>query len=193
MYTSPSDKLYIGQTINEENRKRVFNQINLNYCTGGTSAIDNARIRYSPENFKYEILFTQEFKTKQEAKLELDYKEIEYIEKYDSYNNGYNATKGGKSRIGFKWSEEQRKNISGENHHGYNKPGPNLGKELVKKQKSIDMFDLNNNFIRSFKSINEASEYLKIDKSNICKVLKGKLKKSKGHIFKYKQKQTTNN
>ena len=39
--------------------------------------------------------------------------------------------------------------------------------------------------IATFESIGKASEFLNIDKSNISKVLKGKLKQTNGYIFKY--------
>lgn len=39
-YTSPSGKHYIGQTINENQRRKIFNNLNLAYAG---LKIDNAR------------------------------------------------------------------------------------------------------------------------------------------------------
>lgn len=55
-YTSPSGKVYIGQTINEKDRRKHFLIQKLSY---GGIKIDTARAKYNPENFKYEILETR--------------------------------------------------------------------------------------------------------------------------------------
>lgn len=51
-YISPSNKVYIGQTINEYERKHAF----LTREKYAGDKIDNARKKYGPVNFKYEIL-----------------------------------------------------------------------------------------------------------------------------------------
>ncbi len=59
----------------------------------GNYKIYNAMNKYGKENFTCEIL---------EDNIPVDNlnnKEIYYIEKYDSFNNGYNSTKGGDGRI----------------------------------------------------------------------------------------------
>ena len=56
-YESPNKKVYIGQTINEKRRKSEFLQVNQKY---GGLKINNARKKYGPENFQYEILFQKE-------------------------------------------------------------------------------------------------------------------------------------
>lgn len=47
---------------------------------------------------------------------------------------------------------------------------------------SIEQFEQS---VLEFESIGKASEFLNIDKSNISKVLKGKLKQTNGCTFKY--------
>lgn len=91
-YTSPSGKVYIGQTTNELHRRRTW------FCTKyryAGASINSARAKYGPENFKYEVLHKQEFDTFEEAERVLDKLEIEFIKKYDSLRNGYNNTTGG--------------------------------------------------------------------------------------------------
>ena len=54
-YTSPSDKVYIGQTVDERTRRKKFLNTNISYAG---LKIDNARKKYGPLNFKYEVLET---------------------------------------------------------------------------------------------------------------------------------------
>lgn len=59
----------------------------------GTYKLYNAMNKYGKENFVCEVL---------EENVPIDKlndREIYYIEKYDSFNNGYNSTKGGDGRI----------------------------------------------------------------------------------------------
>ena len=93
-YLSPSNKVYIGQTLNEERRKKEFK--NLTSVYSGLK-LENARKKYGPENFKYEVLFQKEYDDIESAITELNDKEIEFIHKYNSINNGYNTSSGGYS------------------------------------------------------------------------------------------------
>lgn len=90
MYTNKINGMsYIGQTKgNLKNR--------LTEHLSGEQYIDKALRKYGIANFKIEIL-------EDNIPLEsLDKKEIYYIEKYDTYNNGYNLTSGGKPHQYFK-------------------------------------------------------------------------------------------
>lgn len=78
----------------------------------GGNKIDNARHKYSPAAFTYEVLCRLEFVTKEEAQQKLDELEQFYIQKYDSYRNGYNMTLGGYTTLGMKASEETRRKLS---------------------------------------------------------------------------------
>lgn len=102
-YTSPSGKVYIGQTLNEKRRRKEF--LNLNNKYGG-SKIDFARQKYKTENFIYEILFSSDFDTVEEANIKLNEMEIYYIELYDSVKNGYNISLGGDSIRGVMLNDE---------------------------------------------------------------------------------------
>lgn len=82
-------KNYIGQSINIERRwkdekDRAFNQNSNSY----NSALSQSFRKYGLSNFSFEILEQCDIK-------DLDVKEIFYIEKYNSYYNGYNETTGG--------------------------------------------------------------------------------------------------
>lgn len=125
--TSPSGKIYIGQSKNIEQR---FGQYRRLQCKN-QKALYNSLIKYGVENHIFEIII--------ECLLEeLNYNELKYIEKIGSYKNGLNMTKGGEispmshpeiaaKMIGKKHSEEskfKRSNtlkqnlISGKVQHG---------------------------------------------------------------------------
>lgn len=85
-------KVYIGQSINLEKRygEHKRGHVNSNYSNYDTKFYRALR-KYGFDNFSYEILeqsndFTFE---------ELNKLEVEYIDYYNSYNNGYNTQPGG--------------------------------------------------------------------------------------------------
>lgn len=88
MYTSPSGKKYIGQTIKSlKERAKTKSGVGYKDCTLFYRAIQ----KYEFSSFTYEIL--------EECLIEeLDEKEIYFIKKYNSKApNGYNSTEGGKN------------------------------------------------------------------------------------------------
>ena len=127
--TSPSGKSYIGQTTNLKNRKRCF--YNPNRCYSGHK-LDNAVKKYGIENFKYEIVIQIVESDKFKLREKLDELEIYYIEKYDSYNNGYNMTLGGSGSKGCFQTEESRKKISDK---AKGRKGSMTGRHLTEEQR----------------------------------------------------------
>ena len=85
--TSPSGKSYIGQT--SVNFSVRFSQHKRAARDGSTCPIHNALRKYGAENFFIEIL------EEDIPENLLNEREQYYIQKYDTYNNGYNATIGG--------------------------------------------------------------------------------------------------
>lgn len=106
-YESPSGKSYVGQTINEKHRRDCF--FNNSYYSG--SRFENAIKKYGAENFKYEVLFSQVFNSKEEAIEVLNIKEAYFINKYDSFRNGYNMTLGGEGVRGYVLSEDSKQQM----------------------------------------------------------------------------------
>ena len=90
-------KSYIGQTIDE--KARQDNWQSGKYYSSPNSKIDRARQQYDTKLWTYEILFRITSNRKRVSRL-LDKKERYYINKYDSYYNGYNSTKGGSGIVG---------------------------------------------------------------------------------------------
>lgn len=82
-------KIYIGKTYIElkERWKAHINDA-LREDRPNKTKFQNAIRKHGPENFRIEIIGQFE-------EGELEQKEIEYIQKYDSYKNGYNSTLGG--------------------------------------------------------------------------------------------------
>lgn len=92
-----TNKCYIGITTVDIITRRnqhiwsSFNENSEDYNVHFHRAIR----KYGKENFKWEIICTLELDNKEELIEVLKLLEIRYVEKYDSYNNGYNSTKGG--------------------------------------------------------------------------------------------------
>lgn len=95
-----NDNVYIGQTTLPVN-ERFKAHIKRSTILTKHYKLYNAMRKYGRDKFYYEIL---------EENIpinELDRKEIFYIEKYDSFNNGYNSTKGGDGRTINKDCDEE--------------------------------------------------------------------------------------
>lgn len=110
LYTSPSGKSYVGQTTNQNlRRKKWFNMSSPYTSLDWKSKIDRARIKYGPSAFTYTILFQKEYISRKAAKLELNVLETYYVGLYDTYRTGYNSTIGGDSASGPTKHSEQTK------------------------------------------------------------------------------------
>ena len=101
-YTSPSNKSYIGQTIQGDLRKQQhkFNAFSENY-SGYYLPFYCAIRKYGFDSFKYEILITINNENLESVLNKLNELEIYYIGLYNSYNNGYNSTIGGQGISGI--------------------------------------------------------------------------------------------
>ena len=107
-----NNKHYVGQAINL--RKRLSSHLHtiINKTSLQHILLYRAVEKHGIDNFKFEIIETIELTSKEETKKILDELEIRYIEEYDSYNNGYNQTKGGDGGIlGYKMTPEQVEKI----------------------------------------------------------------------------------
>ena len=100
--TSPNGKIYIGQTINFEQRCRKYKY---------KAFKGQIKLWNSCEKYNWNPIETIEI-IEICKKDELDIREKYWIEKYDSYNNGLNSDLGGNSRLGFKHSPETKEKLS---------------------------------------------------------------------------------
>lgn len=160
-YQSPSGKVYIGQTIDEANRRKKFLNENLSYAG---IKIDNARKKYGPRNFEYEILKVIEEKNHNKLCSELNKYEIYYIGLYDSFKNGYNMSIGGDGSMGYHLTEEHKEKITKFllNHNPFKgKKHSQKTKDIISNANSKAVIQIDpktNEIIKRFKSAKEAGE-----------------------------------
>ena len=88
------EKSYIGLTIQKKPQSR-WGKNGRNYMKHNKAKFARAIKKYGWDNFKHEVIGIVEAETKEELIKDLKEWEVYYIEKYDSYYNGYNSTKGG--------------------------------------------------------------------------------------------------
>jgi group I intron endonuclease len=98
----PTGKKYIGQTVFEERRR---GQHRHDCGRGVNNKFYRAVRKYGWDNFIYGIV--DEYDT-----CILNEQEIFYVDKYNTYHNGYNSTIGGEGCRGFLPSEETKKKQS---------------------------------------------------------------------------------
>ena len=203
-YCIPTCNWYVGQTIDPE--RRFKQHINDVINKKDNNIFHRALKKYGLENWVYCVLEDNVLKEN------LNLKEIEWIEYYDSFYNGYNLTTGGDTN--YIVSEEYRRKLS-ESRKGkssWNKGIP-MNEESKKKLseslkgrvistetrkrmsesakggpkiKPVSKYDLNGNFIKTYSSIKEAiMENPKSSSSNIGAVCKGHRIQCGGFIWKY--------
>ena len=168
----------------------------------------SAMKKYGIENFSIEEI--EQLETPQQA----EEREKYWIEYYGSFKNGYNATVGGDGKTYIDYdlvvaTYKQLKNqkevalklgISQDSVHDILVLKEQLiipQKEIaqVKFGKYVDMFDLSNNYLRSFKSIWEAANFMVENKLTGCKnstikqhiseVCKGRRKTAAKYIWRF--------
>ena len=203
--TSPSGKVYIGQSINIEKRWKLHKGM---YYSHGISKIYNSLKKYGPENHKFEII--------EECSIEqLDEREIYWVNYYNSIKEGLNISLGGE---GGNMTEETKQKISKakKDHICYQNPerGNKISQKLKGRKhiwikgkekqglkqenkfkqhliklhsKPIIQMDKHNNIIKEYSSILEASNHTLIHRENIGSVLRRKTKTAGGFIWKYKE------
>lgn len=171
-YTSPSGKCYIGQTMFPRRRRHDHKNCAKN---GDNRAFYKAIRKYGWDSFSYEVLYTtfeEDIKIRQDI---LNEKEVYYINKYDSFKNGYNMTPGGE-------------NYSGENHPSF---GTHLSEEHKEKlkdsvRKEVSQYTKEGDYVQTFKSAADAAAYFGKDcASTILKVCKGKGYSAQGYQWRY--------
>ena len=194
-YCTVTDKWYIGQTVNPEGRfnchiDRAINKKDKTYFY-------NSIRKYGLENFVYCVLEENVLREN------LNMREMDLIEYYDSFYCGYNMTAGGNQTI---FSEEFKEKMSEANKgripwnkgkHGIyseetlkklseslkGKPSWQKGKPSYNR-KPVSKYDLNGNFIKKYNCITDAlKENPKA--GHIGEVCNGYRKQTGGFIWKY--------
>ena len=156
-----NSKKYIGQTHYSIQKRWQEHKYDSSSNKCANRPLYNAIKKYGIDNFYIEQI-------EEVSDEKLNEREIYWIEYYDSFNNGYNATKGG-SPLNF----------------NFGKANPIPG-NLAMKEKygiSINQYDKNTfQYIQTFSTIRDAGKWCEEHNfgsgaaSNICKCLKGKIK-----------------
>jgi hypothetical protein len=124
------------------------------------------------------------------SKEELKKMGLHYSKVYDIVNSKEFANlcyeSGECSKLGYVPTEETKKKLS-EAHKGkiVKEDTKEKLRQLPKNNINIVMLDLDGNFVKTFKNIAEAAKYINSITTPICKVLSGKQKTCKNHIFVY--------
>jgi len=198
--SSPSNKIYIGQSSNI--KKRFNNYKNL-HCKG-QSKLYNSLKKYGWEQHKFEIIHelpedvTQEIVNTYEDYYLQQYKECKFdamnIREAGSRGKDNEETKRKKSislkgkKLGKLSTGSGRKpgfNISIDIRQKMSKPKSmqRTKNHSLKLSKSIIQYDLQNNFIKEWSSINQAQTELNNKSINSC--LLGKCKTAGGYLWSY--------
>lgn len=188
-YTSPSGKVYIGQTRNENNRKHQFKCLSCNY---GGKAINNARIKYTPDKFEYEVLESIEAENIEQLQISLNELEAKYVAFYKSNNPkyGYNETVGGQNAANYgmlgKSHSEQTKSKIAEKLRNDSDTIARCRENGMKTAIKVDVFTRDGVFMGTFDSISDAAKAFNANKANVAKCVKGVkgYRTAKGYIFK---------
>ena len=198
---SKNSKVYIGQTLRDINTRW---KEHLRHSDSYGQPLYKAMQKYGKENFFIQCL--------EDCPDEiLNEREKYWINYFDSYNNGYNATLGGQDNFVMSSKVEQVLNLWYNNYtvnkivektklnvetvRSYlNKNGishedirARANKAIGKsRSKSILQYDLEGNFIREWSSSMEVERELSISHNNIGSVCNGKRKSAGGFIWKHK-------
>jgi len=190
--TSPTDKIYIGQSVDIKSRKGQY----MCLACKGQIKLYNSLNKYGFENHKFEEieycsieqLNKRETYWKQYYIDQLGWENMLFCELYDRTKGGFRSEetklKISKSNKGRKYSEEHKRKISlskkgckvwskdkkfSEEHKlkiSQNTKGVKKNNinyiENKNSCKRIKQYDLNNNFIKEWNSIVEAANYYKI-------------------------------
>lgn len=198
---SKNSKVYIGQTLRDIN---IRWKEHLRHSDYYDQPLYKAMQKYGKENFFIHCL--------EDCPDEiLNEREKYWIDYFDSYNNGYNATLGGQDNFVMSSKVEQVLNLWYNNYtvnkivektklnvetvRSYlNKNGithedirARANKAIGKsRSKPILQYDLEGNFIKEWSSSMEVERELSIGHNNIGSVCNGRRKSAGGFIWKHK-------
>lgn len=140
-----NNKIYIGFDSNWPKRKHNHSKDSFNKKRKQYWYKFHKTIReFGFNNFEWEIIYQS-----LEGAHTLKIMEPYFIKQYDSFNNGYNMTKGGEGNLGLKHSKEQKYKWSlerkGENNPIFGLIGinnPNYGKKMHSNEHKIYISNL---------------------------------------------------
>jgi len=192
MITSPTNKLYIGSTINITKRFNFYK----NYNCKQQIKLYNSFRKYGVENhifeivmettieemYKYETLIGWGFDVLGDNGLNLKLPKLGDIYSSISEDVKSKISKGNSGKIR---SREVKIKISN-SRKGYKQSETHKEKSAKARMKSVIQFDKDNNFIKEWESAKLASKELNLNRIGIMTCCNGLYKTSGGFIWKYK-------
>jgi group I intron endonuclease len=215
--TSPSNKIYIGQSIDIERRKKSYALLNCNQ----QPKVYNSLVKYGWENHQHEIieecsldklnereLYWKEYYVKQ-----LGWDNVLFCELHD--RDGGPRSEETKQKLRKPKSKEHKIKIGNANRRpkpegfreklqkpksfqhveniskgklGKNKPMGFGNKITELKSKPIQQFTLEGELLNEFNSVKEANLFLNKSSHSIGRVCRGETKTAFGFIWKWKAK-----
>lgn len=106
------EKVYIGQTLDTPEKRWNGHCSQIKNHTS-TDKLHNKMEKYGKQHFAMDVLEHHKLPSKESLLKRLDEREIALIEKYDSYYNGLNGTKGGRGGMEHKMRPVQRFDLDG--------------------------------------------------------------------------------
>ena len=169
-------KVYIGKTT-----EKIVRRFKRHYYDSKKKdmKINRAIRKYGIENFLIQELHEVSGYDIQEIDKELSRLEVLEIKNHNSLKFGYNSTIGGDGTVGRKMNNKNKKKMF-------------RGRDLYLKEhsnKSVDCYDEDGSFIKTFISISEASRETGYSRSSITKCCKEKEIYKVGLIFTFEKKQ----
>ena len=116
-----NNKVYIGKTIHTLKERLRQHVADAKHNAHYRSHFYNAIRKYGEEHFYIRELYRYESDDREDLNKHLYKKEREYIQEFDSYNNGYNSTLGGEGVDG----------LIGELNHFYGKTHSEKTKKMI--------------------------------------------------------------
>lgn len=190
--TNPKGKIYIGKSINLENRKKSYSRLSQ---IKGQPLIYNSIIKYGWENHMFEI--------QEECSLEeINDREIYWINTFNCIKEGLNLKQGGEggnhhpetilkmrnTKLNKKqpWSIPQA-TIMGKANKGKIRTEEFKNNVRLNNSKPILQYDKQGNFIKEWECGYDAARFLGKQNSAISECCYGKRKTAYGYIWKFKK------
>ena len=184
--TSPTNKIYIGQSWDIKNRWKGYKYTKQNKSI---NKLQSSFIKYGLKNHIFEIIHELPYDITQNI---LDNYEILYIQLYK--NCGFtllNIRDGGSKGKLSQETKNKLKNINtGKNNYFWGKKRPDHSKNISgsknPRAKSVIQLDKNNNFIAEYTTAKLASDITGTPRSSICRSCKYDKLLQSGFKWKYK-------
>jgi group I intron endonuclease len=137
-----NNKIYIGKTSRELNDRKIEHLSDAR--VGSELPIHRAIRKYGEKSFAFETI------DEADTEVELSHREVYWISKYNSYEDGYNASRGGDGAG------------AGENHHMYGKHGADNPNSIP-----VIQLSLNGEFIKRHDSATEGAKFVNGNRGNV--------------------------